>query len=666
MNNLLKHFREFSNSFRFRSGRCPPSIGAQRVLASKHFVLLALVLTALSFWVLPVQGAWSFKDLGTLGGGNSLAVAINNNGQVVGDSYDREHHAFVWDAVHGMQDLGTLDGGDSHPTAINENGQIIGSSMLRSGEHHAFVWDTVHGMQDLGTLGGSQVEARAINDKGQVVGSSFTFGDSAARAFVWDAINGMQDLGTLGGEGDGSAAMAINEIGQVAGRSSRLPSYFEHAFIWDAVNGMRDIGTLRLGSGSYASFILDNGQVVGTSETVVGSSGTNPGYRATHGFVWDPVGGMRDIGTLGGLYSLPLAANQNGQVVGISATVGNAVHAFIWDRVNGIRDLGTLGGSESRAYDINKNGQIVGGSSVGGGEGHAFVWDTVHGMQDLGTLGGRMSSAYAINESGQIVGVSLTVGNGALHAFLATFSPVPINSLPVAKCKSMTTSAGSDCSANASIDDGSFDPDIGDTITLTQTPAGPYPVGRTPVTLTVADSHGASASCVATVTVVDTTPPTIACPVSQTVNATSLSGAVVLFGLPIASDNCSIASVTCSPVSGSTFAIGTTTVTCIATDGSGNTSTCSFTVKVKNAAEQAGDLTALVQNMPLESGIQASLAGKLQNALTSITDGKQTAACGTLKAFLNEVNAQSGKKLTPAQASQLTDAATRIKSLLGC
>src|SRR5437867_447538 len=48
---------------------------------------------------------------------------------------------------------------------------------------------------------------------------------------------------------------------------------------------------------------------------------------------------------------------------------------------------------------------------------------------------------------------------------------------PSQKCKSVIAAADSNCSANASVDDGSFDPD-GDSITLTQSPAGPYPLGE--------------------------------------------------------------------------------------------------------------------------------------------------------------------------------------------
>lgn len=101
---------------------------------------------------------------------------------------------------------------------------------------------------------------------------------------------------------------------------------------------------------------------------------------------------------------------------------------------------------------------------------------------------------------------------GAMQFLLGRPANTPplANTPPVAKCKSVTVVAMSGpkifCAADASIDDGSFDPDPGDTITLTQTPAGPYPPGQTAVTLTVTDSHGASNTCTAAVTVVNPDP----------------------------------------------------------------------------------------------------------------------------------------------------------------
>jgi len=85
-----------------------------------------------------------------------------------------------------------------------------------------------------------------------------------------------------------------------------------------------------------------------------------------------------------------------------------------------------------------------------------------------------------------------------------------INQVPVAQAHDVTvTSAVAGGSANASIDNGSFDPD-GDALTITQSPAGPYPHGNTTVLLTVTDTKGATSQASAVVTVVDAVPPAIA------------------------------------------------------------------------------------------------------------------------------------------------------------
>ncbi|MCH8990911.1 MAG: HYR domain-containing protein, partial [Acidobacteria bacterium] len=161
------------------------------------------------------------------------------------------------------------------------------------------------------------------------------------------------------------------------------------------------------------------------------------------------------------------------------------------------------------------------------------------------------------------------------------FSQIDRNAPPEASCTDVTVSADGNCVANASIDDGSFDPD-GDPITLVQAPPGPYPLGQTLVTLTVTDDKGASDQCQATVTVVDNTDPVANCPGDITVdNEPGRCDATVSWNAS-ATDNCPGAGIACVPPSGSVFPVGVTPVICTATDAAGNVNNCTFTVTVED------------------------------------------------------------------------------------
>ncbi len=115
-----------------------------------------------------------------------------------------------------------------------------------------------------------------------------------------------------------------------------------------------------------------------------------------------------------------------------------------------------------------------------------------------------------------------------------------------------------------------------------------FPVGTNFVT---AFGFGAgSNSCTFAVIVNDSLPPVIDCPSNMVIN-TSCPDNPVYFDVG-ATDNCCLASIVCTPPSGSPFPIGTTTVNCAAYDCSGNSNTCSFTVTV-DQIEDAGLPTIL-------------------------------------------------------------------------
>jgi hypothetical protein len=118
--------------------------------------------------------------------------------------------------------------------------------------------------------------------------------------------------------------------------------------------------------------------------------------------------------------------------------------------------------------------------------------------------------------------------------------------------------------------------------TITTSPASGsfFPTGTTTVTATSSVGGG---TCTFTIRVNDTQPPTITCPANITrSNDAGQCGAVVAFASPTATDNCSGVTVTSVPASGSLFPLGTTTVTSTATDASGNTATCTFTIRVND------------------------------------------------------------------------------------
>ena len=364
------------------------------------------------------------------------------------------------------------------------------------------------------------------------------------------------------------------------------------------------------------------------------------------------------------LYGTTAAAGSSGAgtvfAVNTDGTDFRIVHSFnYWDGANPWSGLILSGNT---LY-----GTTYQGGSSGWGNGTVFAVNTdgtgftnlysfTGGSDGANPIGGLILSSNTLYGTTQLGGSS---GQGT--AFSLPLPPLP----PVVRCRNVTVSAATTCSADASIDDGSFDPNAGGTITLVQSPPGPYPLGETSVTLTVTDNRGPSNICVATVTVVDATPPAISRPDNIVTDATSPAGAAVSFPEPAASDNCSLASVTSSLASGSTFAIGDTAVTWTATDGAGNRATCTSTVHVKNAKEQINGLIALVQDLSLHSGPANSLVVKLQGAASALDRGNLEAACGSLGAFLNEANAQKGKKLTPAQANTMMAEATRIHAVLG-
>jgi len=153
-------------------------------------------------------------------------------------------------------------------------------------------------------------------------------------------------------------------------------------------------------------------------------------------------------------------------------------------------------------------------------------------------------------------------------------------------------------------------------------------IGDNVVTLTVVDNNGNTSTCTTVVTVVDAMAPQIVCPNNIVINTEpGMCSAFVFFGAASAYDNCDgfIPTVqTAGPPSGSNFPIGVTTITFTATDSSGNTSSCDFTITVVD--NQAP--VAVCQNITIQLG-----ADGLATITAEDLDGGSTDNCGTPLTF---------------------------------
>src|SRR3989449_5754990 len=114
------------------------------------------------------------------------------------------------------------------------------------------------------------------------------------------------------------------------------------------------------------------------------------------------------------------------------------------------------------------------------------------------------------------------------------------------------------------------------TATCSPSSGSTFPLGTTRVECTATDSHANAVTATFTITIRDTTPPIVTVPSPFSVEATGPTGAVVTFSSAALDIVDGSMAVSCAPTSGSTFSLGTTAVTCTATDSAGNTgaSTC--------------------------------------------------------------------------------------------
>jgi hypothetical protein len=200
--------------------------------------------------------------------------------------------------------------------------------------------------------------------------------------------------------------------------------------------------------------------------------------------------------------------------------------------------------------------------------------------------------------------IALTVAGDRVAPTIDAVSPI------VAEA---TSAAGADVTITAPMSHDAVDGDIEASCDRS---TGIFPLGVTTVTCSRADAAGnIAAPSIFTVTVQDTTGPSITVPIMSDTEATGPDGTVISYIEPYANDAVDgTVPVLCDRNPGDTFAMGTTTVSCNATDSRGNVGYASFTVLVQDTtAPLIGIIGSNPASVPLHGTYADAGATALDN-----------------------------------------------------
>ena len=364
---------------------------------------------------------YSVINLDPEGGAFTL---LNDKGQAaVGSFVFGTRRFFDGERLH---DLGSLGGGYTVARGLNNRGVVVGESEDNSppfGQLYAFKYTVAGGIRAIPhSEGGSAYD---INDYNQVVGL-LPFPGVSRRAVRWDQDGTVVYLGPL--PLSGSEAYAINSHA-FAGGFTDVAGGDIHATVWDPAGRLTDLGGLGT-SIAFTSFVNERNQAAGYAEP-----GTN---ETIAGFFWSARDGVVKTGALGA-GRLVVALNNRGEIAGDTNVPGGR-GAYLWSRANGLRLLPHAAGVETDVLDMNNNTQLVGSIQRANGNLRAVRWNGVSHPVDLNTLLYRPPAGLVLERGAAIndAGVILAYSNAGLVMLRpgtkGTDAPVlgPVRGLPTA------------------------------------------------------------------------------------------------------------------------------------------------------------------------------------------------------------------------------------------
>lgn len=267
-------------------------------------------------------------------------------------------------------------------------------------------------------------------------------------------------------------------------------------------------------------------------------------------------------------------------------------------------------------------------SAEAAGPGGATVWYSPPTWTDAVDGSGAASCFPAPGATFPLGSTTVTcmatdaAGNAAAPvSFIVTVSDTtaPTLSLPADMEAEATGPAGAEIAYDAGATDA-----VGVAAFGCDPPPGTFALGATTVLCTASDAAGNAASAAFTVTVVDTTPPTLDLPADSTREGDTLGGARVSWTASAADLVDGALAPACSAASGSLFPVGTTEVSCSATDARGNRASGSFRVTVTDTTPPAlAPLADLALDATSGSGATASWTASAWD----VVDGAIAASC---------------------------------------
>ncbi len=356
--------------------------------------------------------------------GNTLPVAINNSGTVMGQLRgDDIYHIFRYSESGGTADLSPASNDYFWPHGMNRKGEIVGEDYERG----AFIFRNNH-LTYLSSDPYVLNDAIDVSGQTQIVGHGYTGNDEVGYThfgYVWKKgvttplPNGPFSYLNLVASDDEGAILGNGNFDE----GGPHPFIYKNGVFHDLIE--EDGNRFSYG---YADSFTSNG-------IVAGSIAAGGGQQA---FVYKN-GQLTDLGALGGVGSRANDVNGSGWVVGsaeIDLDPDNPTsHAFFYDGTT-MRDIAPAGSVRSTANDITQNGQACGLYTLGDGSVRAFVFGVdgsntfkLNSLVDVGDPSKPyvvLTNAIAMNEFGQII----AAGGDSRKATRTSFLVSPIDSTP--------------------------------------------------------------------------------------------------------------------------------------------------------------------------------------------------------------------------------------------